>query len=51
MKNWKLFAVAALGFGVIGVSFCLKRQFDFAAGMAGISFMFAALAYRAKTTG
>lgn len=49
MKKWKGFAVAALGFGVSGISFCSGHQFGLAAGMAGIAFMYAALAYRAKT--
>ncbi|UVW29589.1 hypothetical protein [Massilia sp. H6] len=51
MKKWKGFAVAALGFGVSGLSFCLDRQFSLAAGMAGIALTYTALAYRAKKTG
>jgi hypothetical protein len=51
MKQSKWFVVAAVGFGVSSAGFCLGRQFGLAAGMAGITFMYAALAYRAKKTG
>jgi hypothetical protein len=48
MKKSTGFAAAAVVFGVSSVSFGLGRQFGLAAGMAGITFMYAALAYREK---
>lgn len=49
MTQWKGFAFAAACFSLSSVALCLGRQFGVAAGMAGIAFLYAALAYRAKS--
>jgi hypothetical protein len=46
MKKSTGFTVAAVVFGVSSICFGLGHYFGLAAGMAGITFMYAALAYR-----
>jgi hypothetical protein len=51
MNKSKGFAIVAGMFGVSSASLCLGRQYGVVAGMAGVAFLYAAIAYRMKRTG
>lgn len=51
MKKSKIFAILAAVFTVSAASFCMGRQFGTGAGMGGVAFLYAAIAYRFKRTG
>ena len=51
MKKSKGFAIVAGVFGLSSASLCLGHQYGVAAGVAGVAFLYAAIAYRMKKTG
>lgn len=51
MKKSKGFAIVAGIFGLSSASLYLDHQYGVAAGVAGVAFLYVAIAYRTKKTG